>query len=628
MSDRQERDDDVDLAEGERAAFHRLLDMLHTEHQFDFREYKTVSLLRRIRARMSQVRVEGFDTYIDYLRLHSHEATALFNSILVNVTGFFRDPEAWQALRAEALPPLIAAATSTGRLRVWSAGCSTGEETFSAAIAIADALGPRVADVDVKIYATDIDEEALVAARQAVYRTDQLKDVPSDVLERHFTADGHVFRVRRELRRWCIFGRHNLAQDPPLPQISLLMCRNLLIYFKSPLQERLLSRFHYSLREAGVLFLGRSESLMARSRGFVPISQKWRLFRRSTDLSLVADLAIRQKEMMSAGETSTGPAAAADAPRLTPGSVIRALPYPVMLIGLDDSVREWNEAAGALFEIPTENAIGRQFRDLDISYRAEGLRARIEDVKRVVVSVRVDNVIFARRSGESVHVDFWISRVFDERSRSAAILVAALDNTAVARFRDEIVRLGEQHATATEELQSTNEELETTNEELQSTNEELETTNEELQSTNEELVTTVDELQAANAELAARSSEVRRLLVSHTAVLDSVGDAVVVIDPSFTVTTWNPGAERLFGIRATTAIGRDFFMLPLGSHADRARAVAKRLSNGGETDESDEIEFDVAPSEGRPERAVLRFVRLRDSEGLVQGLLVLGRARR
>ena len=628
MSDGQERDDGLDIPDGDRPAFHRLLDMLHTEHRFDFREYKTVSLLRRIRVRMSQVRVEGFDAYIAYLRLHSQEATALFNSILVNVTGFFRDPEAWEALRADALPALIAAATSTGRLRVWSAGCSTGEETYSAAITIADALGPRAADVDVKIYATDIDEEALVAARQAVFRTDQLKDVPGDILERHFTADGHVFRVRRELRRWCIFGRHNLAQDPPLPQIHLLLCRNVLIYFKSPLQERLLSRFHYSLRDEGVLFLGRAESLMARSRGFVPLSQKWRLFRRSADPSLLPDPAIRRHEPAAGSEPSTAPGAAVDSAHLTPGAVIRSLPYPAMLIGLDDSLREWNEAASTLFEIPSENAVGRQFRDLDISYRAEGLRARIEDVKRVVVGVRLDNVMFARRSGETVHVDFWISRVFDERSRAAAILVTALDNTAVARFRDEIVRLGEQHATATEELQSTNEELETTNEELQSTNEELETTNEELQSTNEELVTTVDELQAANVELAARSSEVRRLLVSHTAVINSVTEAVIVIDPGFMVTTWNPGAERLFGIRATTAVGRDFFTLPLGSQADRARAVAKRLSDGGDAEASDEIELDLSPSEGRPERAVLRFVSLRDGEGLLQGLLVLDRTRR
>jgi two-component system CheB/CheR fusion protein len=366
---------------------------------------------------------------------------------------------------------------------------------------------------------------------------------------------------------------------------------------------------------------------MARSRGFVPISQKWRLFRRATDLSMEPDLATRRHDIMPSGELRTAPAAAVEPPRITAGGIVRALPYPVMLIGLDDSVREWNEAASALYEIPSENALGRQFRDLDISYRAEGLRARIEDVKRAVVSVRLENVMFGRRSGETVHVDFWVSRVFDERSRSAAIVVAALDNTAVARFRDEIVRLGEQHATATEELQSTNEELETTNEELQSTNEELETTNEELQSTNEELVTTVDELQAANAELAARSTEVRRLLLAHSTVLDSVSDALVVLDTGLTVTAWNPAAERFFGVRASAAIGRDFVALPLGADTDRARAALARLSEATSSNEAEEIELEAANAEGRAARGVLRFVRIHNGDRTLQGFLGLARPR-
>ena len=626
--DEHKPDADVNLNDTERAAFQRLLDMLHTDYQFDFREYKTVSLLRRVRARMSQVRVEGFDTYIDYLRLHANEAAALFNTLLLNVTGFFRDPEAWEVLRREALPPLLTAAVTAGRLRVWSAGCSTGEETYSAAILIADALGARAAELDVKIYATDIDDDALSAARRAVFRVDQLKDVPADALERYFSADGHAYRVRRELRRWCIFGRHNLTQDPPLPQINLLICRNLLIYFKSALQERLLTRFQYALREGGVLFLGRSESMMARSRGFVPISQKWRLFRRTADALPMPDTPTRRTDGGAAGEQQKSTVAAVpDPPRLTASGIVRSLPYPVMVIALDDSVREWNEAATVLYEIPAEHAIGRQFRDLDISYRAEGLRARIEDVKRAVVSVRLENVMFGRRSGENVHVDFWIARVFDERSRSAAILVAAIDNTAVARFRDEIVRLGEQHATASEELQSTNEELETTNEELQSTNEELETTNEELQATNEELVTTVDELQAVNAELAARSAEVSGLLVVHAAVLAAVDEALIVLNSNLSVTTWSPAAERLFGVRAHDAIGRDLFALPLGGRREAARTALSRLTANDAPGEAEELDFDVPRSDGRPARARLRFFRLADEQGAVQGLLGLARPR-
>jgi two-component system CheB/CheR fusion protein len=619
--DGEDVDETVDLQESERPAFRRLLDMLNSEHRFDCREYKTVSLLRRIRARMAQVRVEGFDTYADYVRIHAHEATALLSTILVNVTGFFRDPEAWEALRTDALPSLVAAARSGGRLRVWSAGCSTGEETYSAAILIAEVLGLHAPEVDVKIYATDIDEEALVVARQGAFRTEQLKDVPADLLERHFTADGHLFRVRRELRRWCIFGRHNLTQDPPLPQIALLLCRNVLIYFKSGLQERLLTRFHYGLREGGVLFLGRSESLMAHSRGFVPINQKWRLFRRSSDLVSLPDVASLRQEV--AAMSASG---AADAPRINVRGVINALPYPVMLIGLDDSVREWNEAAIALYEIPAEHAIGRQFRDLDISYRADGLRGRIEEVKRAVGAARLENISFNRRSGETIHVDFWVARVLEDRSRTGAILVAAWDGTAVARFREEIVRLGEQYATATEELQSTNEELETTNEELQSTNEELETTNEELQSTNEELITTVDELQAANGELAARSADVRRLMLYHASVVNSVAEAIVVLDQALIVTSWNPAAERLFGVPVTSAVGRYFPSLAPGRNAEAAGAQLTRLRDASTAREAD-IEFELPARPDGTKSAALRFVPLVDGDGTLQGLLGLGRVR-
>jgi two-component system CheB/CheR fusion protein len=237
----------------------------------------------------------------------------------------------------------------------------------------------------------------------------------------------------------------------------------------------------------------------------------------------------------------------------------------------------------------------------------------------------MENVMFTRRSGENVHVDFWIARVFDERSRSAAILVAAMDNTAVAHFREEIVRLAEQYATATEELQSTNEELETTNEELQSTNEELEATNEELQATNEELVATVDELQAANTELAIRSTEVRRLLVAHAAVLNAVDEAVLVLDATFTVITWNPAAERLFGVCARAAVGREVFRLPLGLEEEAARTLLTRLATDGQPGETEEVELDVGQSDGRSDRSRLRFVRLVDGEGALQGLLGLAR---
>src|SRR5262245_21344251 len=240
------------------AGFNRLLEKLSTEHNFDFREYKRASLARRIKARMQQVRLDDFDRYIDYIDRHAEEHFTLISTILINVTGFLRDPEAWRVLGEQVVPGLVSGATESRSLRVWSIGCSSGEEAYTTAMLLAEALGERSRDFNVKIYATHVDDEALPAARQALYRIEDLKDVPSRLLELYFTREGQAYRFRRDLRPWCIFGRHNAVQDPPLSHIDLLICRNVLIYFTSELQEKILARFHYATREGGYLFLGRS----------------------------------------------------------------------------------------------------------------------------------------------------------------------------------------------------------------------------------------------------------------------------------------------------------------------------------------------------------------------------------
>src|SRR5262245_53319427 len=260
--------------------FRSLLEKLSGRYNFDFREYKEASLARRIRARMAQVRVDSFAAYSNFLDLNPNEHVALFNTILINVTNFFRDPEAWKALADEVIPRIVEEAGDGRSVRIWSAGCSSGEEPYSIAMLLDEHLGEAANNYSVKIYGTDVDEEALTAARHALYRTEQLKDVPDRLLERYFTRDGQLYRFRRDVRRWCIFGSHNLTQAPPLSHIDLLICRNVLIYFTAELQERILTRFHYSIREDGFLFLGRSESLLARSRQFSPVHLKWRIFRR------------------------------------------------------------------------------------------------------------------------------------------------------------------------------------------------------------------------------------------------------------------------------------------------------------------------------------------------------------
>jgi two-component system CheB/CheR fusion protein len=617
-------DDDVQTTGGENSGLGPLLEQLSSAYNFDFREYKEPSLARRIRTRMSQVRIDTFEAYSRYLRQHADEHVALFNTILINVTGFFRDPEAWKILGDEVVPRLVEDAGQARSIRIWSAGCSSGEEPYSIAIMLAEHLRDRAGDYLIKIYGTDVDEEALATARQAAYRLDQLKDIPADVVDRAFARDGQLYRVRRDLRRWCIFGAHNLIQAPPLSHVDLMLCRNVLIYFTSELQERLLSRFHYAIREEGYLFLGRSESLLARSRLFRPVHTKWRIFQRTPTMARQAAAVLPDRE-----DALTGPT---DDPRPEAPAVSRmqraldVVPAAVMIVDTSDTILAWNPAAEALFDIPAAAALARQFRDLDVSYRVEGLRAQIEDVKARHAPARLEHSTFTRRNGETVHADISIVPFF-EANRLAGILVFAVDATEPVRLKEQMNRIAEQHATVTEELESTNEELETTNEELQSTNEELETTNEELQSTNEELETTVEELQAANTELGTlntelerRTAELNRLDALHRGIVDSFDRGLMVLDRDATVVTWNQTLERLWGLRAEQALNRPFFALPVGEVTRQIRAPLERVLATGEAADVSEVSYTLPGGDAR--RGVLHLMPLRNG-GVAIGVIAL-----
>ncbi len=601
----------ADLSDDDAAAFRRLLDKLKAEHRFDLHDYRPASLVRRVRTRMAQVHAPDFDTYGRLLDADDGEAAMLLNTILINVTGFFRDPEAWSALAERVVPALAAHAAASGTLRVWSAGCSTGEEAYSLVILLTE-RAPQVLQTDVKVYATDVDVDALATARQALYRLEQLKQLPDGYIDRYFSREGSLYRLRRDLRRLCIFGRHNLVDDPPLARVDLLICRNVLIYFKTDLQERLLPRFHYALRDDGFLFLGKSETMLARSPWFVPLEAKWRIFRRTRNGAAPAALPSFAREHLCERAASVSHAPPAD---VDLAAVVEMLPAAVMVIDADDTVLVWNAAAEALYGIRRELAVGRRFPDLDISYRLEGLRARIEDVRVGAPSARLYDVAFTGRGGQATHVDVTIEALVDAaHRRRGSIVVSAFDVTGQARLKEDLLRLTQQHESATEELHSANEELETTNEELQSTNEELETTNEELESTNTELLTTVEELQAANTLLGIRTDEVQRLALYHASVVESVREAVIVLDGALKVTTWNRAAERLWRRPAPEVVGRNFMQLGLGPLMEAVKATLARTPNGGPP-----VELPFADPEGRSH--VLRVVPLVDAHGTAQSVV-------
>ncbi len=252
-----------------------LLEHLKESRGFDLSGYKRATLERRVRKRMDAVHAGSYSDYQDYLEVHPDEFKELFDALLINVTSFFRDRPAWDYLAETVLPNLLAD-TPERPLRVWSAGCASGEEAFTAAIVLAEAMGVDQFRSRVKVYATDIDEDALTTARHALYQREQLKGLPDGYLDRYFEENTHGYAFRADMRRSVIFGRNDLVQDAPISRIDLLVSRNTLMYFTPETQARILGHFNFSLRESGYLFLGKSEMLITHGELFTPYELKWR----------------------------------------------------------------------------------------------------------------------------------------------------------------------------------------------------------------------------------------------------------------------------------------------------------------------------------------------------------------
>ncbi len=264
---------------GELESFEQLLEHLRRTRGFDFSGYKRTSLMRRVLKRMHTVHVPTFDAYPDYLELHPDEWASLFNTILINVTSFFRDPEVWAYIDTVILPELLDRHPESEPLRVWSAGCASGEEAYSVAMLLAERLGIEGARERAKIYATDVDEDALTDARRAVFNVREAAALPPGFADKYFSIDENGATLNRELRRAVMFGRIDLLRDAPISRIDLLLCRNTLMYFNAEAQERVLSRFSFSMDAQGFLVLGRPEVLFRQTALFVPADLPRRVFR-------------------------------------------------------------------------------------------------------------------------------------------------------------------------------------------------------------------------------------------------------------------------------------------------------------------------------------------------------------
>ncbi|ACK68899.1 MCP methyltransferase, CheR-type with PAS/PAC sensor [Gloeothece citriformis PCC 7424] len=600
--------------------FESLLEFLRQSRGFDFTGYKRSSLQRRVRKQMQSHNIDNFGDYLDYLQVHPEEFLPLFNTILINVTGFYRDLNAWQYLQRQVINRNFDLESDRKPIRVWSAGCASGEEAYTLAMILADSLGIEKFRQRVKIYATDLDEEALSQARHASYSDKDLNSFPQELRDRFFEQVGNLYVFRPDLRRAVIFGRHDLVQDAPISRLDLLVCRNTLMYFNAETQGKILQRFHFALKNSGILFLGKAEMLLTHTNLFTPINLQHRIFRpvpKNNRQRTVTLVPLIDDEMDNAIERY---------------SRVREIAFDSvslaqLIIDLNGNLILANTPARTLFNINLLD-LGRPLQDLEISYRPLELRSYLDEIYRTRSNIVVNDVVRNLRDNTTQYLDVQFNLLEDNNGEMLGVSITFTDVTRYHELQEELQRANQELETANEELQSSNEELETTNEELQSTNEELETTNEELQSTNEELETmneelqsTNEELQTINDELRQRTSELNQANAFLNSILTSLQAGVVVVNGQFNILTWNEEAENMWGLRADEVQEQSILSLDIGLPVEQLREPIRNCLTG--TTNSQEITLEAVNRRGKRIQCRISLNPLISHERERQGVILL-----
>ena len=600
----------------------RLLDRIHARSGIDFRSYKPATILRRLRGRMKATARPTLAAYSDYLESDPEEYARLINSLLIKVTEFFRDPKLFEYLGGHVLPELISEARRERReLRVWSAGCSTGEEAYSLAIVVAETLGNDLPWPDVRIFATDIDRDAIAFARRGIYPPVALKGLPAGARDRYFVKSDGGYEVAKRLRSMMVFGEHDLGERAPFPRIDLILCRNVLIYFAAPMQRGALETFAFSLRPGGRLALGTSESVMALPEPFEDEDARLRVFRRlpgsyailpmrpavlrprrSTESQLDQAIRVTHRDVQRLAESSAS--AESLILNLTVGIVVVDQRYYILRI---------NSAARQMLGIHG-SAYDQDFVHLAEVLPPSVLRAAIDSALTGKTTSAVFEVEPTDAASETAHFveatvrPYWVEdRAIEgvvveltdvtrpERERRADIRTrqrldkAIATNGRLLRANEELTALVAELRVANEAMLLASEDAQATREEVETVNEEFQATNEELETLNEELTASVEELRVANEDLATRTEELsnqavvleqQRLSIQEEhdrlrSILASLGDAVVAVDHEGRIVATNDAYDRLFGVAGAEIEPEDAAGLPIPP-ADRPQQRAAR----------------------------------------------------
>ncbi len=560
-------------------ALTRICILLRDQTTHDFSQYKQSTLIRRVERRMALHQIERQGDYVRYLQQDLTEIEALFHDLLIGVTSFFRDPDAFAVLEQDVIPRLFIARPREATVRIWVCGCSTGEEAYSIAILVKEHLDTLKQPFKVQIFASDVDARAITQARAGVYPANIAADVSPARLARFFVqdaADGS-YRIHKSIRDLLVFSEHDLIQAPPFSRIDLISCRNLLIYLNGDLQKRLIPLFHYALNPSGILFLGNSETVGELINLFTPLNRKWKIYVRQDQLTS-APLQALGGALRSTRTSSANLPTPAATERRASRIDLRALTEQALLHHFNP-VGILANSRGEILHIYgrtglyLEPAPGDAALNL-FSMAREGLRRAVTAaLHRVVTSKGVVRLpgLRVRTNGDFTSVNLTVHTVQGAGDAAADLYVVVLEAVqplvpealSPARpadgeapppteFEVRITELEQELRAKEEYLQTTLEEMETANEELKSTNEEMQSVNEELQSTNEELETSKEELQSVNEELATVNVELQTKVVDlcranndMNNLLAGTGVATLFVDHQLRITRFTPAATQL-----------------------------------------------------------------------------------
>ena len=558
----------------------RILALLKIVSHVDFNFYKPGTIRRRIARRMFLKKIVTLDDYVQFLRKNSDEVEALFQDVLIHVTGFFRDSDAFEGLKAIVFPRIMSAKTSSSPVRIWVPGCSTGEEAYSLAIAWLEYLGKSGSSTTVQIFATDVSDAIVQKARAGIFTQSIAADMSADRLRRFFVKVNGGYQLTKTVRDMCIFAKQDITRDPPFSKLDMISCRNVMIYLAQVLQKRIIPLFHYALRPDGILFLGSSETVSGFNNLFEPLDKKFKIYaKKRSSVPFRLDLIPHPDNQEMISPSHEKPLAGVPDLQRTAEQILLGRYAPARVMVKDNmEIVQFFGHTGAFLE-PAPGTASLDLMKMVKSGLHVELRAAFQNARKKG-AIRREGLFVETGTGlktvdieviplnDASATDRYYLVTFEESQTPAlarkekprekgntAIRRQSGDAQASKRLKEELdatreylQSIIEEQRTTNEELRSANEEIQSTNEELQSINEELETAKEELQSTNEELTTVNEELQNRNDDLLLLNSDLNNLL-------SSVNIPILMLGNDLRIRRFTPVAEKMMNL-IPTDVGR------------------------------------------------------------------------